>query len=98
MINRFTITVTDYQWSCGDGCCSDSGYKLKVWDNEQNKYLFDGDDWEARHDKDSRIAEGVALIEDEIKEPAVKDVDYNVVEDYEDDTVPYDNEDGDNSN
>ena len=46
MNQRFKITIEKYHWSCGDGCCSDSGYTLECEDVHNKKHVYSVDDWE----------------------------------------------------
>ncbi len=80
---RFSITVTNYGWSCGDGCCSDSGYKLVVWDNAGPSLLLDDPEWEYNRDQAKRITEGVEAIAEVLGHTPVLYVDYIVYEDNE---------------
>lgn len=78
---RFTINLTYCHWSCGDGCCSDSGYKFQLLDNEE--VILNEDDWKY-HSLDSRALDRCI---DEITEilgrVPVKCDDYTIVEDSE---------------
>lgn len=44
--NRFYIEITRYQWDCGDGCCSDSGFKTHLYDRETKRMISENDDWD----------------------------------------------------
>ena len=52
MTPRFIINIIHYEWTCGDGCCSDSGYKTSVIDTTTSNTIFFQDEWEHNHDKD----------------------------------------------
>lgn len=45
--HRFDITITNYRWSCGDGCCSDSGYQINCFDNETGFTVYEDIDWDS---------------------------------------------------
>lgn len=47
----YVITITNYQWSCGDGCCSDSGYKGKVHNRETGECVYNNDNWDCNRDR-----------------------------------------------
>jgi hypothetical protein len=46
MGHRFNIDITLHRWSCGDGCCSDSGIKYICYDKQSKKVVNEHDDWE----------------------------------------------------
>lgn len=81
---RFTIKITNYHWSCGDGCCSDSGYKLSVHDNQENKCIIDDSEWEYNHDEEERESEGIRAIEEILGRSPLIGADYEVENEYED--------------
>ena len=81
-VPRFTITLTHYHWSCGDGCCSDSGYKIHVTDG--NKCILDNYEWEYNGNRDSTLDNGKQAIRDVLGRIPVEDADYTLVEEYED--------------
>ena len=43
--SRFRIIIIRHQWSCGDGDCFDSGYKLFCQDFETKQFVFSNVDW-----------------------------------------------------
>jgi hypothetical protein len=67
-MKRFTITITNYNWSCGDGCCSDSGYKVRVIDNSPEKrgynVVYDNDDWDNNRNHETLLDQSIEQIED----------------------------------
>lgn len=75
---RFSIIVTNYQWSCGDGCCSDSGYKLAVWDNFGPSLILDDEDWEFNRNEETRIEQGINAIKKTLGKVPVLYEDYLV--------------------
>ena len=81
---RFTITITHYHWACGDGCCSDSGYKLRVYDNKLDKCVLDDDDWECHYDEEARLSEGVAAVMEVLGRIPIRGEDYELESEYED--------------
>lgn len=88
---RFTVTITNYHWSCGDGCCSDSGFKCEVIDNFPVKpgysVVYDNNDWDNNRNKKYLLETAVEPLEDKNWLNRVA-----TPKDYE---VIYDNEDSD---
>jgi len=90
-VPRFTITITHYHWSCGDGCCSDSGYKMYVEDHQPEVKGYgcvteDGD-WNMNRWAPGLIERSVKAISKKLNRDAVKGLDFNLIEDekYSDD-------------
>lgn len=85
---RFTITIAHRYWSCGDGCCSDSGYEMRVDDNNQlrNGCLISDSDWLANPYSDRLQKRAVEAIAEILGRSANLGTDYEIVEkeDYED--------------
>lgn len=79
---RFTITLTHYHWSCGDGCCSDSGYKLYVEDHEPEVKgygcLTENGDWDMNRYPPRLLEHALKRIEEKIGHVPVKGVDYTI--------------------
>lgn len=92
-MKRFTITITHYHWSCGDGCCSDSGYKLYVLDNQPERpgygVVDEDSDWDNNRWPDSLRERAVEKIEEKLGRKAVEGVDYQVIEDDQDSDQDY---------
>ena len=84
---RFVIKLIDYHWSCGDGCCSDSGWKLYVQDNEPERpgygCVVEDTDWSYNHDQKALLERGVEAIEKKLGRKSIEGQDYYVQEDYE---------------
>ena len=72
----FTIRIIRYYWSCGDGCCSDSGLKLDIFQNK--KLIFSCDDWDFHRDESSRIEQGIKEITELLGRTPVHGVDYSI--------------------
>lgn len=84
---RFTITITNFHWSCGDGCCSDSGYKLYVEDHKPEvkgySCVTENRDWDMNRCENRLLEYALEKIQDKLGYSPVKNVDYKVVEDDE---------------
>lgn len=82
-MKRFTITLIHYHWSCGDGCCSDSGYKVYVTDKQPKKagynIVYENTEWDYNRNSDSLLEMALERIQDKLGRPVVKS-DYRVVE------------------
>jgi hypothetical protein len=82
---RFTIFLTNYHWSCGAGCCSDSGYKINVEDNEppegKYSYVMNVDEWEFNPQPSYLIEEACRRIAELLGREPIKGTDYNICED-----------------
>lgn len=84
---RFKIEIVNYHWHCGDGCCSDSGYNLRVTDIEPEKKgygcLLDNDEWDYCRDKTRRLEQALDCIAEKLGRQPMKS-DYAVVYLHED--------------
>jgi len=82
---RFTIFLTHYNWSCGDGCCSDSGYKINVEDNEppegKYSYVMSDGEWEFNRQPSYLIEEACRRIAERLGREPIKGTDYHICED-----------------
>lgn len=76
---RFSITLNHYMWSCGDGCCSDSGFKINTWDRQDKKVIHDDDDWDAHRYYGSLLEISLNRIEDILGREPIKLEDYDLV-------------------
>lgn len=76
MTARFRIVLTECNWSCGDGCCSDYGYKILCLEN--GKPVFQDNDWEANKDKDKLLDECLLNISELIGRIPERPVDYTM--------------------
>lgn len=78
---RFIINIITYHWSCGDGCCSDSGYKLYVEDLKPevkgHKCVIDNDDWDMNRCKQRLLEDALERIQEKIGRLVIK-TDYKV--------------------
>ena len=89
-MKRFIITITNYHWSCGDGCCSDSGYKLYVEDTSPLKkgygHVTSNSYWDNNRSPKPLMESAIESISEVLGRLATKD-DYTVIEDdvYSDD-------------
>ena len=67
---RFKIEIVHYHWHCGDGCCSDSGYKLRVDDTAPETLghgcLLDNDEWDYCRNKNIRLEQALDCIAKEL--------------------------------
>ena len=83
---RFTITIIYYSWSCGDGCCGDSGYKYRVIDNKaadpHYNIIAEDSEWEFTS-RESQLSKAVEAVETKLGRKAIEGQDYSVEEDYE---------------
>lgn len=81
---RFTITITHYHWSCGDGCCSDSGYKLYVEDHRPKvkgySCVTENSDWDSNRWDKALIEHGVKKIGEKLGRSPIEGEDYRIVE------------------
>ena len=88
---RFTVNITHYHWHCGDGCCSDSGYKLRVDEHKPEKRgtncLILNDDWNANQSSDCLLDKAIESIERILQRSVKRGTDYRIVhnEEYSDD-------------
>jgi len=53
--NDFDLKVEHYQWDCGDGCCSDSGYCGRI--EYKGAYFAEWDEWKYNHDRDYMVTQ-----------------------------------------
>lgn len=76
---RFKIKVIKYNWSCGDGCCSDSGYKLEAYELDEDgwvtKCLYENDEWKYNSYWGTLFNNALKEIS-KIKENPIENVDY----------------------
>ena len=90
MNNRFIITLTHYHWTCGDGCCGDSGYKLHVEDTQPGTpgygTVTSYSNWDDNRYPEPLLETAIAAITEYLGRTTTKD-DYTIVEDeaYSDD-------------
>jgi hypothetical protein len=75
---RFKLHITHYFWDCGDGCCSDSGYKIKVVDSTTETVIYENDDWENNRDKHELRKEGLSYVEKIIGREPFHNQDYTM--------------------
>jgi len=84
--NLFKIVITRFHWTCGDGCCSDSGYKLNIHHSDPKLgFLYYSNDWDV-YTYESRREQALQLIKDEIGVDPVKGKHYTIEEMEEDDS------------
>jgi hypothetical protein len=90
---EYVIELTRYIWRCGDGCCSDSGYKVSIYqaddDGDYTKLIFSDDDWEYRPFSEDALKIALKHLKDILGIDAIKDVDYCVRKFVEDDDLNY---------
>jgi hypothetical protein len=83
---RFEVTFTHVRWTCGDGCCSDSGYEVELLDRTpmegSRKYYTVAGDWNycSSRDRANDIFEDFMIREFQIPPDKIKDV-CEIVED-----------------
>lgn len=81
---RFTIDLIYHMWDCGDGCCSDSGFKVEVLDNEvKSPYggpsiVYDNIDWDYNRCWKSLLETSLEKIEKILNRTPVENVDYTL--------------------
>jgi len=83
---KFEITLTHYHWHCGEGCCSDSGYKASVEDlrpeREGRGITYENWDWEYNRDENYLLESAIEVIEEKIGRAITKE-EYILIEDDE---------------
>ena len=81
---RFEIELIYHTWSCGDNCCSDSGYKCFVFDTLTREHVYYSDDWEFNHNKDTVLQSALEAIEEQLgRFPTLNDYILNETCEYE---------------
>ncbi len=90
---RFTITLTHYHWSCGSGCCSDSGYKLYVIDNQPEipgyGLVDEESDWRFNRYPNFLLKRGIESVQNKLGYKPIENVDYEVIEKEQDNDQDY---------
>lgn len=75
---RFTVDLFCYHWSCGDGCCSDSGFKIQTWDRQEQKMIHDDIDWSSHWYYGPLLEDSLGRIEDILGKEPEKGEDYQL--------------------
>jgi hypothetical protein len=75
---RYKIEVTNVYWSCGDGCCSDSGLTIICFDTLERKTIYDSGDWEHCRSWGSHVDECLEKIMDVINNVPERYKDYDI--------------------
>lgn len=86
---RFEITLTRYMWECGDGCCSDSGFKVHTLDHEETIYgnpsvIHENYDWDSNRSWEGLLEESLERIEEILGRIPKETEDYLIVKENED--------------
>ena len=77
METRFKIRIEQYRWSCGDGCCSDSGFRMEALDTSTNLLVDEESEWDY-HKRWGRLVERALEKISKIVPNPIKDVDYSI--------------------
>lgn len=73
---RFKIETQFHSWTCGDGCCSESGYSLSIFDNHENKIIHEDRNWEYHWNEERIIKDSLEFLEDLLGREPILNEDY----------------------
>lgn len=74
---RFKIRIEHYLWSCGDGCCSDSGFRMEAIDTLNNTLIAENIEWRDNKRWGGLVERAVKNISKVVPSP-VKNIDYSI--------------------
>jgi hypothetical protein len=77
---RYKIVLTQCYWECGDGCCSESGYKVEVVDNQEDKTIHQNDEWRYLTTIQSGYEDGFDFLKQHLGRKPREGKDYTVVD------------------
>lgn len=90
---RFTIELDCYTWRCGDGCCSESGFRCETWDDKNKHLIYDNSDWSYNWYYGNLLDNALGKIKDILGRDPVRYEDYDIFFSSSDDEGSYEDND-----